>query len=66
MRAITHWSQATSFGTIIVDNLPFLRDVLSWLPFTGGLFNSYSKERRSTMYEVSDWPFDYVNKQLVC
>ena len=61
-RAILQFSLSTTPGAWLVDVLPFLKHVPSWMPGAG--FKRTAKEWKGTLEEMVDMPYNFTKQQM--
>lgn len=61
--ALDQFSKLVQPGAFLVDIVPFLRYVPSWLPGAG--FKKTGESWRSTLMEAVDMPYNFVLRRLV-
>ena len=62
--AMAQFSEAFRPGAYLVDALPFLRYVPSWVPGTG--FKRKAVQWRETLERMVNVPFTMVRQRMVC
>ena len=62
-KAMNDFSYLSRPGSYMVNYLPVLRFMPSWLP--GGTFKTEAKQYRKTLCEMIDIPFELVKQQVV-
>ena len=62
-KAMNDFSYLSRPGSHMVNYLPVLRFMPSWLP--GGTFKTEAKQYRKTLCEMIDIPFELVKQQVV-
>lgn len=62
-KAMNDLSYLSRPGSYMVNYLPILRFMPSWLP--GGTFKIEAKQYRKTLSEMIDIPFELVKEQVV-
>jgi hypothetical protein len=63
LQALAEFSELTIPGRWIVDLIPMLRYLPSWLPGTG--WQQIAKDYGITWTKLGEWPFALVKEQIV-
>lgn len=63
-KALSEFSIATTTGAFLVDLLPWLKHVPSWMPGAG--FKRIAKEYNKTCDALGEVPLAWVKEQMVC
>lgn len=61
--ALDQFSQLAQPGAFVVDIVPALRHIPSWLPGAG--FKKTAESWRDTLMEAVDMPYNFVQRRLV-